>query len=263
MSLKIQKSQKKRTGVLFWENKFDTRDFGSASDLLNDFAVRKGNWKLVFEDLDVKTVPYLFNLADDPGEAKDLALAYPEIVDELSDLYWAWRQRVGKIDYTFNLNNQSRLTLSENSRFDFSRGDFSVQARIKLDEGCCDQGGIIVKRAGVFHFKVDLHNRLKLVVYPHDDDQGTERILLVSEAILEPGRWYNVAFTVHEFRSEADIIRLYIDKNLEVESRGLYIVQSNDNPMYIGNNDWLSAPFLGEIENLTFHMQSLSVNELR
>lgn len=52
----------------------------------DDWAVRKGNWKIVGD----KEGCYLYNLADDIGESRDLANARPEIVKEFSEQYRKW-----------------------------------------------------------------------------------------------------------------------------------------------------------------------------
>jgi arylsulfatase A-like enzyme len=59
-------------------------------------AVRKGPWKLVRYDTTADGLPpgispsKLYNLADDPGESKDLASSQPEKVSELQALWDAW-----------------------------------------------------------------------------------------------------------------------------------------------------------------------------
>ena len=56
-------------------------------------AMREGDWKLVeqFEDGGAE----LYDLANDPGETKDLAAARPDVTRRLRDELAAWRQRVG------------------------------------------------------------------------------------------------------------------------------------------------------------------------
>ena len=56
-------------------------------------AIRAGDWRLVefFEDGRIE----LYNLADDPGEARDLAPSMPEKADELRGRLSAWRIKVG------------------------------------------------------------------------------------------------------------------------------------------------------------------------
>jgi len=53
------------------------------------WAIRKGDWKLVASRID-KNVPRLINLAADIGESKDLAADEPEKLKELTDAWKAW-----------------------------------------------------------------------------------------------------------------------------------------------------------------------------
>ena len=55
----------------------------------DQWAIRKGNWKLVASNVD-KSVPRLINLADDIAEEKDLSTDQPEKVKELKADYDAW-----------------------------------------------------------------------------------------------------------------------------------------------------------------------------
>ena len=53
------------------------------------WAIRKADWKLVASRIDGKE-PKLFDLAEDIGEAKDLATTHPEKVKELKTAWDAW-----------------------------------------------------------------------------------------------------------------------------------------------------------------------------
>lgn len=53
------------------------------------WAIRQGDWKLVVSRIDGEE-PRLFNLAEDVGEAKDLAARSPEKVKELTAAWKAW-----------------------------------------------------------------------------------------------------------------------------------------------------------------------------
>ncbi len=67
-------------------------------DFLDQWAVRKGDWKLIFNVTDSddgnkrETIEgyYLTNLAIDPSEKRNLAGEYPEIVEELSRMKKEW-----------------------------------------------------------------------------------------------------------------------------------------------------------------------------
>jgi arylsulfatase A-like enzyme len=55
------------------------------------WAIRKGDWKLVASRIDGKE-PKLFNLAQDIGEAKDLSSANPAKYKELLEAWQAWNK---------------------------------------------------------------------------------------------------------------------------------------------------------------------------
>ena len=65
------------------------------------WAVREGDWKLVFSPRDtsdgrnVKNIegPFLVNLADDPGETANLAETHPDIVARLTGIHEEWLAR--------------------------------------------------------------------------------------------------------------------------------------------------------------------------
>ena len=59
------------------------------------WAIRKGDFKLVVNNIDgVGKPPALYNLAEDIGESKDLAMANPEKAKELHGKLVAWRKEV-------------------------------------------------------------------------------------------------------------------------------------------------------------------------
>ena len=87
---------------LCWENRtWAVRKPGgtvlpNTNDMEHHSAIRSGDWKMVriAEHIDgFGTAPAweLYNLAQDPGEAHDLAAQQPQKVAELERLFLAWR----------------------------------------------------------------------------------------------------------------------------------------------------------------------------
>lgn len=74
----LQKEDQKQHNYLYWQ-------FNEKGGRL---AVRKGDWKLIKYDVFIpeNTTTELYNLADDPGEKSNLAVANPEKVSELFKL---------------------------------------------------------------------------------------------------------------------------------------------------------------------------------
>jgi len=60
-------------------------------------AVRNGKWKIVSTYPSYKWE--LYDLETDRGETKDLAEQHPDIVNQLAELYAAWAERTGVVDY--------------------------------------------------------------------------------------------------------------------------------------------------------------------
>jgi arylsulfatase A-like enzyme len=69
-------------------------------------ALRKGNWKLVRYDVfsPEKTSTELYNLANDPGEERNVAKENPEITNELLDLLES--ARTPSEDFKFEAKNK-------------------------------------------------------------------------------------------------------------------------------------------------------------
>ena len=56
----------------------------------DDYAIRKGDWKLAWNDQQGPKTIRLFNLADDPEERDDLASTQVELAQQLQDLFDEW-----------------------------------------------------------------------------------------------------------------------------------------------------------------------------
>jgi arylsulfatase A-like enzyme len=59
----------------------------------DEFAVRKGKWKLLQAE---NKEPELYNLAEDLGETQDLASTHPEIKEELLQYYRDWKTKMSE-----------------------------------------------------------------------------------------------------------------------------------------------------------------------
>lgn len=75
--------------TLFENKKLDQRIV--CWKIRKDKAIRKGNWKL---DITENALTQLFNLDSDPGENKNLASQYPELVKRLMVEYSIWEKDV-------------------------------------------------------------------------------------------------------------------------------------------------------------------------
>lgn len=62
----------------------------------DDYAIRKGDWRLAWNDASCPagSDAMVFNLADDPGEYRDLSAQHPDIKQQLQDEFDAWDCRL-------------------------------------------------------------------------------------------------------------------------------------------------------------------------
>lgn len=72
----------------------------------DDFAIRKGDWKLAYNDEGSTRRIQLFNLKDDEGEYHDLSDEYPEIAQSLRNEFDAWDSQLP--DYPYRANPANR-----------------------------------------------------------------------------------------------------------------------------------------------------------
>ncbi|MCG8582615.1 MAG: hypothetical protein MI866_22010, partial [Bacteroidales bacterium] len=56
----------------------------------DEYAVRKGKWKLYHE----KGISYLYKLSDDNAEAIDLKVNHPDKLSELEEVYKEWEAKM-------------------------------------------------------------------------------------------------------------------------------------------------------------------------
>ena len=74
----------------------------------NDFAVRKGDWKLEYNDQGSTYRIQLFNLAEDPDEYYDLSDKMPEKANELINIFDAWENTNPDYVHKNNPENMNR-----------------------------------------------------------------------------------------------------------------------------------------------------------
>jgi len=257
---------KKRTSPIFWENKRSNRFFSSQDDILNTFAVRKEDWKLVFEDGKI----YLFDMNKDISEKNNLAEVKPFVIADLLNEYLSWRNKNSRIDYTINImkgnvgveNNNlifhgdNLVILERNTLFDFNDGDFTFTATITPNTS--GEHRIVAQKKGSWLLQLLQNNFLELHVIGDNDI----KIVLTSKTPFHVGQEYDVAFSVFGWQKSNSTIKLYINNQLEAADNNLPAVKSNDNPILIGNNELLSSPFIGEIDDIGFYTSSLNQYEL-
>ena len=111
-----------------------------------NYAIRKGDWKLCFNPhsgaQSSRTIQ-LFNIADDPGEWKDLVDEKPEIAQQLQDTFDAWDSRLIPSQSGLKFSNRNfgyadgeRVNVAEfNARPLLANGGFEDVASVKGNAG--------------------------------------------------------------------------------------------------------------------------------
>ena len=83
----LGRARQTRSGPLMWVRPPDRP--GPRGDAFPDLALREGDWKLLL--MRDGSRPQLYNLAQDPGEAHNLAAEQPDVVGRLSRELLAWQ----------------------------------------------------------------------------------------------------------------------------------------------------------------------------
>ncbi len=264
-TLLLDSTPKPRSQTLFWELKEQSSYYQSATGILDTFAVRGGDWKLVHQDEAVS----LFDLASDPGEATDLAAANPGVVDDLLAQHGAWRFAEGLIPHaiervvgdviiegdTLTFNGGS-VRLAAQSLFDIDDGDFSFAARIlPLASGIRQ---FVAGTGASWLLQLDPFDRLVLTLKADDGETTT----LTSATRLVAGVEYEVAFTVYAWPLSDTTVVLYVNGVLEVETNAIRSVQPTDVQVRLGNRSGGATPFLGVVRDLQFYSAALTPVEV-
>ncbi|MDO8538276.1 MAG: sulfatase-like hydrolase/transferase [archaeon] len=263
-----------RTNPLFWEHQEGRFYFDAPSGYFDQFAVRKGDWKLVKDNFPegIDSIPKLYNIANDISETTDLAESNPSKVNELITDYLSWRQVTGKIQYevesisgnasfvspNFNFIN-GIVILKNNDRFDIDDGDFSFQTKVTINN-TNNIKQMIAEKNNSWSLFIDANKFVNLKVY---DTNMMDSATLKSTSALNPNTEYDIAFTEYNFKISPNLIRLYVNgqKNAEVSDTGRVNVTSF--PVTMGNDLNSSSPLNGSIRDPKFYVMHLTPNEIQ
>lgn len=256
---------------LFWEDKPSTSFVVPPSGEPYAFAVRLGRWKLVH--VGQSGPPYLYDLAVDPAETNDLASQNPGVAADLDERYRAWRRGVGRIDHriasvdgaashkrgVMSFDGGS-IRLKQDLRFDFAEADFSLQARIRLDQLAASPGGqVIAERPQSWRLWVDGSGFVHLEV---EGQEAGQRTLLQSTQPITAGVDHQVTFTAYGWINSPSTVRLYLDGVLQQESNEIPSALSVDGAVVLGNSATGDLPLFGEISFVDFFRMSMSAAEV-
>ena len=270
-------------GTIFWEGKYSNSNFESPSGLFDQFAVRKRidgvEWKLLMDrNHNRDWPPWLFDIESDPYERTDLSgdPAHQGVIDELYAEYLQWRKDRGEIPLriqsvkegaelsanVLTFDDQGVIQLARDTRFDFAEMDLSLTATIRLEPKEAPSESTIAAYPGGWHFAVTPQNKLLLRIGDTDRSRPLPRTQLISQETLEYHQDYRVAFTIHGFRNGKSVVRLYIDGVLQEETIEIQGAVSSLRNNTLGNNEFSSLPFKGEIRDLKMYVLGLYAEEL-
>ena len=255
-----------RPGSLFWELKTIGRYFVDPDDILDDFAVREGDWKLVREDGEIR----LYDLASDPGETTNLRDSNPVLADDLLAQHHAWRLDEGLIDYQIDLTQQDvtidgdewtfnggRVQIAPHDYMNVLDKDFSFLVRLTPTGAPASGWAQIAGKHRSWRLALLSSQRVLLQVIGHDD---TPTVLLSQPLVI--GQTYDLAFTIFSWNADESTIRLYLDGVLQQETNDIFSVKDSSAPLDVGNTRRMTQPFIGVMDYLDLYSAALRPTEL-
>lgn len=270
---------------LFWMHKVEgdlkgRRHFDPAF-AQHSWAVREGNWKVVFEPLDSDS-PMLFDLSSDPGEKKDLAHLMPSRVDQMYASYLDWKLQASRLPLRidkfhgsvtqnqdalqFNLGapeSPGRVVYAYHPLQNITDQDFTFLVSIRLASRAPGRTPI-ANQAGAWSLHLDADGRLALTL----DGRRGRRRAIVSGLELLPGVRYEVAFSIVGMKNLPNYVRLFAraegqqDFQLVGEGVGIASVTENQYPIQLGGGPDEPGTLNGELVRPAFFLSPFNLDEL-
>ena len=232
-----------RAHPLFFEAKRSREYFDEPHGRYVSYAVRDGQWKLVFgADLAAAARPELYDLAADPGETTDLAERHPDLVERLELAYQQWRREAGNLALEPRESADGRTLLGPDPALDIHDGDFSFAVEIGASE---DAGGgreVIATRAGSWSLAIE-DGRIALSLR---DEAGAQHTLRSGPIDRSRSHW--IAFTIFRWKRSPSTLRLFVDGRVVDETLdALGAIRSSDAPIVLGSAPDGRDPLLGRL----------------
>lgn len=261
--LKVLKknNQLNRSKPIFWTTKNALTFAGSNSGTYDDYAVRLGSKKLVFQDNSTR----LYDISTDPTEANDLLPSDPTTAASLQEAYDKWRQKEVKIKFSAKIGGQGVTKIGDTSyRFSKVNGRVIVSDLLPRVFGDDDfsldlivnpsfSGGL-QKIASHSGFTLQMNaGRLELIVTGSDNSQTT-----ITGPIILPKSNKRVTVTFYGWKSDYTYIRLYVD-GVEVgnDTTTISAVKVSEAPLKLGQG------FLGTLKKIKMWPLSLTPEEVQ
>lgn len=247
----------------------------------HSWAVREGNWKVVYEPLDSGS-PMLFDLSTDPGEKKDLAALMPSRVDQLYMSYLDWKRQASQLPLQIEALNGS-VTQSQHA-LHFSQGASGIPGRVEYGyhplQNITDQdftfmvsirlasresvGTPIASQPGAWSLRVNADGGLALTLSGQRGRQQT----IVSRLKISPGVRYELVFSIVGMKNLPNYVRLFSRTEgqqafqLVGEGVGIASVGDNQYPIQLGGGPGDSGVLNGELAEPAFFLAPFNLDEL-
>jgi arylsulfatase A-like enzyme len=243
--------------VLFWERTEE------------EFAIRRDAWKLVGDAGE----SYLFDLATDPGEQRNLAASQPGITAELLEAYRAWRASVGRIDVAVARSTGSvstasgvttfgpaggQLALAADPRLDPKDADYTVSLWVEPSAEAVARGAHLVGKGDAWRLALEPGG------HPRFEARGANEVSLVlrSDEALVSGRWTHLAVVLdHGTRRKHPRAALHVDGRESASAPGLRPIVTPE-PVIVGSGPDPYAPLGGRLSDLRFFNLPLVAEEI-
>jgi arylsulfatase A len=261
-----------RTDPLYWETKDANLKITSLTEEFNRYAVQKNGWKLVRQDNDVYTQPFLFDLSIDPTEQTDVALSNPAKVAELESDYRAWRLATAHVPYTIDFKtgqvgtppgkfkfgaNGGQIVLDYDPRFNLNDGDFTLRHLLTV-WSLNGTTQIVSNTASTWSLLILPSGILQLAMSGVDNDFT----VLKSDQPLQTGVEYDIAFTVFGWRDDFSTVRLFVDGVIQEETNEIRAVKSSPEPVIFGATPSQDFAIHADVDEVNFYLMAMTPSEI-
>jgi hypothetical protein len=170
-----------------------------------------------------------------------------------------WQPSGGKIGGALEFDgNGDYVNLGTNSVFDIT-GQITVTAWIKVNEFNYDYTAIITKGDSAWRLQRDAATNHLEFACSDLDVPNTQWSNVLGNVNVNDGQWHHAAGVY-----DGEKLYLYVDGELDVSSQAEGTINTNDFPVYIGENAEQTGRFWnGLIDDVRIYNYALSVNEIK
>jgi len=170
-----------------------------------------------------------------------------------------WQPSGGKIDGALELDgNGDYVNLGTNSVFDIT-GQITLTAWIKVNEFNYEYTAIITKGDSAWRLQRDNNTNHLEFACSGLDVPDTQWSNVLGNVNVNDGQWHHAAGVY-----DGEMLYLYVNGELDVSSKATRTINTNDYPVYIGENAEQTGRFWnGLIDDVRVYNYALSENEIK